>query len=160
MDRKGEAHRRYHWYVELFSNRRGSKNNKRRICVSDDSLLRKKLWKEVLEPFSVRTDRTRTFLELFKPGIEYFCTPLNDVCGPTGYDPNVQALVVSKETLSGAESSTFSWLHSALSRTNALFSREEAGRDVIPALARICHRRHLRNRGQRRLGGRSGTPDG
>ena len=28
--------------------------------------------------------------------------------GPTGYDPNVQALVVSKETLSGADSSTSS----------------------------------------------------
>ena len=65
-------------------------------------------FKEVLEPLPVRTERTRAFLELFKPGIEYFITPLNDVYGPTGYDPNVQALVVSKETLSGADSSTSS----------------------------------------------------
>ncbi|KAI1794619.1 Nucleotidylyl transferase [Ganoderma leucocontextum] len=74
------------------------------VGITDDSLLGKKLWKEVLEPLSVRTDRTRAFLELFKPGVEYFLTPLNDVYGPTGWDPNVQALVVSKETLSGAES--------------------------------------------------------
>ena len=80
---------------------------------SDDSLLGKKQFKEVLEPLPVRTERTRAFLELFKPGIEYFITPLNDVYGPTGYDPNVQALVVSKETLSGADSSTSSLSHNA-----------------------------------------------
>ncbi|PIL24238.1 hypothetical protein GSI_13991 [Ganoderma sinense ZZ0214-1] len=74
------------------------------VGVTDDSLLGKKLRKEVLEPLPVRTERTRAFLELFKSGIEYFLTPLNDVCGPTGWDPNVQAVVVSKETLSGAES--------------------------------------------------------
>ncbi|KAM5532073.1 hypothetical protein V8D89_012219 [Ganoderma adspersum] len=74
------------------------------VGVTDDSLLGKKRWKEVLEPLPVRTDRTRAFLELFKFGVEYFLTPLNDVYGPTGWDPNVQAIVVSKETLSGAES--------------------------------------------------------
>ncbi|EJF66098.1 Nucleotidylyl transferase [Dichomitus squalens LYAD-421 SS1] len=74
------------------------------VGITDDSLLGKKQWKEVLEPLPVRTERTRAFLEHFKPGLEYFITPLNDVYGPTAHDPNVQALVVSKETLSGAES--------------------------------------------------------
>ena len=33
-------------------------------------------------------------------------TPIVDVYGPTSWDPNIQALVVSKETISGAEAST------------------------------------------------------
>lgn len=48
---------------------------------------------------------TRSFLELFKPGLEYDLVPLTDVAGPTGWDPYVQALVVSKETLGGAATS-------------------------------------------------------
>ena len=81
-----------------------------RAPYADDALLGKKEHKEVLEPLPVRTARTRAFLELFKSGIEYFLTPLTDVYGPTGSDPNVQALVVSKETLSGAEASEFLFL--------------------------------------------------
>ena len=41
----------------------------------------------------------------FKSGLVYDLVPLTDVAGPTGWDPNVQALVVSKETLSGAAAS-------------------------------------------------------
>ena len=106
---------------------------------TDDSLLGKKLWKEVLEPLPVRTDRTRAFLELFKSGIEHFLTPLNDVYGPTGWDPNVQAIVVSKETLSGAESSTQLFSSSAFSFANPLSSREETRRDGFPASPSLRH---------------------
>jgi len=42
-------------------------------------------------------------LELFKPGLEYDIVPIKDVYGPTAWDPNIQALVVSKETLKGAD---------------------------------------------------------
>ncbi len=59
----------------------------------------------MLEPLPVRTARTRAFLELFRPGIVHDLVPINDVFGPTGWDADIQALVVSKETLSGASSS-------------------------------------------------------
>ena len=42
---------------------------------------------------------------LFRPDLEYELVDLQDVCGPTGSDPDIQALVVSKETLSGAAAS-------------------------------------------------------
>lgn len=73
---------------------------------SDDALLTKKEYKEVLEPLETRIDRVRGFLTLFKPSLVYDIVPIKDVYGPTGWDPNVQALVVSKETMSGAKSST------------------------------------------------------
>ena len=76
-----------------------------RAPYADDALLGKKEHKEVLEPLPVRTARTRAFLELFRPGIVHDIVPISDVYGPTGWDPNVQGLVVSKETLPGAASS-------------------------------------------------------
>ncbi|KLO18622.1 Nucleotidylyl transferase [Schizopora paradoxa] len=73
------------------------------VGMTDDKLLRNKANKEVLENLSTRISRVRRFLEMFKPGLQYHLVPLDDVAGPTGVDPNIQALVVSKETISGAE---------------------------------------------------------
>jgi phosphopantetheine adenylyltransferase len=56
---------------------------------------------------AVRMEKTRSFLQLFRPDLEYEIVPLRDVYGPTGWDPNIQALVVSMETLPGAASSGY-----------------------------------------------------
>ena len=63
--------------------------------------------KHVLESFTRRTGRVRSFLNLFKPSVEYDIVPLRDVYGPTAVDRNIQGLVVSKETLSGAAAGWF-----------------------------------------------------
>jgi len=73
--------------------------------MTDDALLTKKANKEILEDFPTRSSKVTTFLSLFRPGLIYDVVPIDDVYGPTGWDPNIQALVVSKETLSGAASS-------------------------------------------------------
>jgi phosphopantetheine adenylyltransferase len=59
----------------------------------------------VLEPLVVRIERVRAFLMRFNPRLEHELVPIVDVYGPTGWDPDIQALVVSKETLAGAASS-------------------------------------------------------
>ncbi|KAI0054014.1 Nucleotidylyl transferase [Auriscalpium vulgare] len=71
------------------------------VGVTDDKLLVNKANKDLLESLPERIARVRGFLEFFKPGLIYDVVPIDDVYGPTGWDPNVQALVVSKETLSG-----------------------------------------------------------
>ncbi|KAI0929203.1 hypothetical protein AcW2_004972 [Taiwanofungus camphoratus] len=75
------------------------------VGITDDALLKNKANRDVLEKLPVRIARTRAFLELFKPALCYDLVPISDVYGPTAWDPNVQALVVSKETLPGASSS-------------------------------------------------------
>ena len=65
----------------------------------------KKANKHVLESLTRRIYCVRSFLTLFKPGLEYDIVPIQDVYGPTAVDPNIQALVVSKETLSGGAAS-------------------------------------------------------
>jgi len=72
---------------------------------ADDPLLVKKAFREVLESIEVRIAAVREFLELFKRGIKYDIVPIADVYGPTASDPNIQALIVSKETVSGANAS-------------------------------------------------------
>jgi pantetheine-phosphate adenylyltransferase len=72
--------------------------------VTDTSLLGSKTHPELLESLDVRISRTREFLTLFKPSLEYDVVPIKDVYGPTGWDADIQALVVSRETLGGAKS--------------------------------------------------------
>jgi len=71
------------------------------VGVTDESLLVNKANKHVLESLTHRIDRVRSFLTSFNPNLEYDITSIQDVYGPTAVDPDIQALVISKETLSG-----------------------------------------------------------
>lgn len=71
----------------------------------DDQLLVKKAFREVLEGIDVRIASVREFLELFKRGVQYDIVPIGDVYGPTASDPNIQVLIVSRETVAGAHAS-------------------------------------------------------
>jgi hypothetical protein len=70
---------------------------------ADDALLTKKDNRDVLESLPERIKSVRTFMELFKPSLNYDIVPINDVYGPTATDSNIQALAVSKETASGGK---------------------------------------------------------
>lgn len=108
-----------------------------------DALLKKKSNPHLLESFHTRADKTRSFLLLFRPDLEYELVSLQDVYGPTGSDPDVHALVVSKETLSGAaaSASVSSPLSSPL--TSPSPSRQGARSQGSVSLANVRHRRHL-----------------
>ncbi|EEB99628.1 hypothetical protein MPER_00659, partial [Moniliophthora perniciosa FA553] len=74
------------------------------VGVTHSSLLRNKSNADLLEPLETRIANVQKFSELFWPGLEsYDVIPIEDVYGPTGWDADIQALVVSKETLKGAE---------------------------------------------------------
>ena len=70
--------------------------------------MQKKANKDIIQPIQERIDITHNFLRLFRPQVTYDLVPIHDVCGPTAWDPNIQALVVSKETLAGADFSEYS----------------------------------------------------
>ncbi|KAJ7685335.1 hypothetical protein DFH06DRAFT_1158161 [Mycena polygramma] len=72
------------------------------VGVTDDALLTRKAHAAVLEPLPRRIAAVRAFLAAFKPSLVADIVPISDVYGPTGWDANIQALVVSKETASGA----------------------------------------------------------
>jgi pantetheine-phosphate adenylyltransferase len=72
-----------------------------------DDLLVSKAHSEQLEPLQLRIERTREFLHRLEPTLEYELVELRDVAGPTGTDPDGQALVVSRESASGGDASEF-----------------------------------------------------
>lgn len=58
----------------------------------------------MLESLSLRTENVRKFLTLIARQLELDLVPIHDVYGPTAYDPDISALVISEETRSGAGS--------------------------------------------------------
>ncbi|KAK4047197.1 hypothetical protein OIO90_006260 [Microbotryomycetes sp. JL221] len=71
--------------------------------VTDEALLGKKQYREFLESLDDRISKCRSFLELVRPTVQHDVVAIQDPFGPTAYDPEVQALVVSEETRAGGE---------------------------------------------------------
>ncbi|KAF8344153.1 uncharacterized protein EI90DRAFT_3114871 [Cantharellus anzutake] len=72
------------------------------IGVTDAALLVRKSNAHVLESLETRIENVRRFGQTFNPKLEYDVVPISDVYGPTAWDPNIQALVLSHETREGA----------------------------------------------------------
>ncbi|KAG2019943.1 pantetheine-phosphate adenylyltransferase [Coprinopsis cinerea AmutBmut pab1-1] len=73
------------------------------VGVTSDTLLKNKPHAHLIQPLSLRISHVKQFLQLFKKGLEYDVVEISDVYGPTGWDPDVQALVISRETKKGGE---------------------------------------------------------
>lgn len=73
------------------------------VGVTDQELLQNKKYKEVLQPFDTRCSNVKRFLQKLKPSLNVEIVAIRDVCGPTGTVPEIEALIVSRETVSGGE---------------------------------------------------------
>lgn len=57
----------------------------------------------LIESLETRIAKVREFVTSFNRCIEYYIVPINDVYGPTATDDNIQALVLSTESVQGGE---------------------------------------------------------
>ena len=73
------------------------------IGLTAEKLLVNKKFKDQLESFEVRKNNVLKFVNYVDKALVFDILPINDVCGPTGYEPNIQALIVSKETEAGGQ---------------------------------------------------------
>lgn len=73
------------------------------VGVSDGPLVVNKVLVELIEPVEHRISNVRTFLTDVKPTLQMDVVGITDVFGPTGYDPDVDCIVVSQETSKGGE---------------------------------------------------------
>lgn len=73
------------------------------IGVCDQAMLKKKVLKELIEPYSVRVQRLQEFLQDTKPSLQVEIVPLDDPFGVSIVDPQLQCIVVSEETRKGGE---------------------------------------------------------
>ena len=58
---------------------------------------------ELIEPVETRMRNVKEFLKDIKPSLKYEIIAIDDIYGPTKYDPNFEAIVVSDETVKGAQ---------------------------------------------------------
>ncbi|CAL9734789.1 phosphopantetheine adenylyltransferase [Monosporozyma servazzii] len=73
------------------------------VGLTDEELLVNKKYKEYLEPFSKRKNNVIEFIRMLKPQLNVEIIPLHDVCGPTGTVPEIECLIVSRETVKGGD---------------------------------------------------------
>ncbi|SCV02428.1 LAME_0H00320g1_1 [Lachancea meyersii CBS 8951] len=73
------------------------------VGVADHELLKNKKFPEFLESFESRAQNVKNFVARTKPTLQLEIVALRDVCGPTGAVPEIQSLIVSRETESGGE---------------------------------------------------------
>jgi pantetheine-phosphate adenylyltransferase len=82
-------------------------NNKIIIGVTTDALLAKKAYAEFLEPYEVRKDNVIKFCRRVNPHLfeseseRVHLVGLSDPIGPTGTDPDLQALILTREVEKG-----------------------------------------------------------
>lgn len=73
------------------------------IGLTVEELLVSKKYKDIVQDFHTRRENVVSFLNTFKPSLKIEIIPLKDVCGPTGTVPEIECLVVSRETVKGGQ---------------------------------------------------------
>lgn len=73
------------------------------VGLTAERLLVNKKFKSQLQTYETRKSHVMAFITKVDPSVTIEILPINDVCGPTGHEPNIQALVVSKETQAGGD---------------------------------------------------------
>jgi cytidyltransferase-like protein len=72
------------------------------VGITGDSMLAKKSNAELITSYDVRKDAVDTFIRSIKPRLELNLAQLADPFGPAITDPEIEAIVVSSETIRGA----------------------------------------------------------
>ena len=73
------------------------------VGVGDGPLLANKALAELIEPISDRIKNVCDFLTDVKPTLQLDVVAITDIFGPTGWDPDIDCLVVSQETAKGGD---------------------------------------------------------
>lgn len=71
------------------------------LGITIGPMLEKKKLSHLIEPFETRKKAVEDYLKSVKPGLKVEIHPITDLFGPSIVDEDLQAIVVSKETVAG-----------------------------------------------------------
>ena len=72
------------------------------IGITGSAMLSKKSGADLISTYEERLESVRAFMKIIKPSLSCNIVQLEDPFGPTVSDPDLQAIVVSSETIKGA----------------------------------------------------------
>ncbi|KAG7930219.1 hypothetical protein KL934_004913 [Ogataea polymorpha] len=73
------------------------------IGVTGPELLKNKKYAECLESYETRVKNVKTFIKLIEPKLQIEIHQINDICGPTASVKDIDALVLSSESVQGGQ---------------------------------------------------------
>ncbi|CAL8282114.1 unnamed protein product [Merluccius merluccius] len=73
------------------------------VAVCNEEMLKRKVLKELIQPYSVRVERVQEFLQDVRPSLKVEIVALADPFGVSVVDRQLQCIVVSEETRRGGE---------------------------------------------------------
>lgn len=72
------------------------------VGVTDSNMITNKILWELIAPVEERVSKVHSYLQSINPDLIYQVVPINDVFGPTVTDEDLECIVVSRETIKGA----------------------------------------------------------
>ncbi|XKL65748.1 hypothetical protein PGB90_009168 [Kerria lacca] len=90
------------------------------VGVTTESLLQSKILPDLIEDCDIRIKILNDFLNDIESNIEYNIVPIDDMYGPTKTDPTLEMIVVSTETIKGAEKVNEYRENTGLSKLNVI----------------------------------------
>ncbi|KAI5062169.1 hypothetical protein GOP47_0023209 [Adiantum capillus-veneris] len=73
------------------------------VGITTGEMLEKKALAHLIQPFEGRKKAVEEYLKSVKPGLEVEVHPITDPFGPSIIDEDLQAIIVSKETVAGGQ---------------------------------------------------------
>lgn len=72
------------------------------VGITAESMLKSKQYRNLIESFKERSDKTVRFLQMFRTNIHVDVVELKDPVGPAGKSKEADLLIISEETVNGA----------------------------------------------------------